>query len=81
MSENLRLDRLLVERGLAATRSRAADAIRRGAVRVSGVRVEKPGALVAPQADIAFDDPVARKLVTSNFDERQNWWGWVFAHS
>ena len=60
MSENLRLDRLLVERGLAATRSRAADAIRRGAVRVSGVRVEKPGALVAPQADIAFDDPAAR---------------------
>jgi 23S rRNA (cytidine1920-2'-O)/16S rRNA (cytidine1409-2'-O)-methyltransferase len=48
-----RLDRLLVEAGLAATRSRAADLIRRGCVSVGGEPQLKPGALVAPDAELA----------------------------
>ena len=48
-----RLDRLLVESGLAATRSRAADLIRRGCVKVTGEPELKPGALVAPDAELA----------------------------
>jgi 23S rRNA (cytidine1920-2'-O)/16S rRNA (cytidine1409-2'-O)-methyltransferase len=48
-----RLDRLLVESGLAATRSRAADLIRRGCVKVAGEPALKPGALVAPDAELA----------------------------
>jgi 23S rRNA (cytidine1920-2'-O)/16S rRNA (cytidine1409-2'-O)-methyltransferase len=49
-----RLDRLLVERGLAATRSRAADLIRRGCVKVAGEPELKPGALVPPEAELAL---------------------------
>lgn len=45
-----RLDRLLVERGVAPTRSRAADLIRRGCVSVAGKPERKPGALVTPAA-------------------------------
>jgi 23S rRNA (cytidine1920-2'-O)/16S rRNA (cytidine1409-2'-O)-methyltransferase len=48
-----RLDRILVDRGLAATRSRAADLVRLGAVRIDGVTAAKPGALVAPDADLS----------------------------
>lgn len=48
-----RLDQMLVEGGLAPTRSRAADLIRRGEVSVAGVAVLKPGALVAPDAPLA----------------------------
>lgn len=47
-----RLDRLMVEKGLAATRSRAADLIRLGSVSVDGVRAQKPGVLVAPDANL-----------------------------
>lgn len=57
MSERARLDRLLVKRGLAATRSRAADAIRRGTVRVEGQAVDKPGLLVPLKAGIEIRDP------------------------
>jgi len=52
-----RLDLLLVERGLYATRARARDAIRRGAIRVEGRVAEKPGMPVADDATIAVDDP------------------------
>jgi len=52
-----RLDRLLVTRGLFATRSRAADAIRRGHVRVEGCIVRKPGEKVSVTARITTDDP------------------------
>jgi 23S rRNA (cytidine1920-2'-O)/16S rRNA (cytidine1409-2'-O)-methyltransferase len=45
-----RLDTLLVDCGLAATRARAADLIRRGAVRVGGIQAAKPGQLVARDA-------------------------------
>ncbi|MGD9502786.1 MAG: SAM-dependent methyltransferase, partial [Methyloceanibacter sp.] len=47
-----RLDQLLVDSGVAPTRSRAADLIRRGQVSVAGKPELKPGALVAP--GIAF---------------------------
>ena len=58
-SARMRLDKLLLARGSYASRARAADAIRRGAVRVDGQVVRKPGALVAPGADIALTDAAA----------------------
>ncbi len=60
MGSRMRLDRLLVARGLYDTRSRAADAIRRGTVRVNGTVISKPGAPVAEDAHIALADPAAR---------------------
>ena len=54
-----RLDALLVTRGLASTRSRAADAIKRGTVRVDGIKAVKPGQRVANEADIKIADPAA----------------------
>jgi 23S rRNA (cytidine1920-2'-O)/16S rRNA (cytidine1409-2'-O)-methyltransferase len=50
-----RLDQLLVDSGLATSRSRAADLVRCGAVSVEGVAVVKPGALVRPDAELAVD--------------------------
>jgi 23S rRNA (cytidine1920-2'-O)/16S rRNA (cytidine1409-2'-O)-methyltransferase len=47
-----RLDRVLVARGLAPTRARAADMIRRGIVRVDGAPAAKPGQAVAAGAAI-----------------------------
>jgi 23S rRNA (cytidine1920-2'-O)/16S rRNA (cytidine1409-2'-O)-methyltransferase len=58
--DRIRLDELLVQRGLYATRSRARDAIERGAVTVDGAAVTKPGHAVPPSADIAIEDPAAR---------------------
>lgn len=58
-----RLDRLLVEAGLAATRSRAADLVRRGCVSVAGVPALKPGVLVLPDAKLALS-PQARLYVS-----------------
>lgn len=55
-----RLDELLVSRGLFATRSRARDAILRGAVRVDGEVARKAGQPVPPAAGIAVDDPAGR---------------------
>jgi 23S rRNA (cytidine1920-2'-O)/16S rRNA (cytidine1409-2'-O)-methyltransferase len=49
-----RLDRLLVESGLAPTRSQAADLIKRGQVRVGGSPALKPGALVMPDAELSI---------------------------
>ena len=53
--KKMRLDRILVDRGLAATRSRAADLIRLGAVSVEGVTALKPGALLDPGASLTVD--------------------------
>lgn len=50
--KKMRLDRILVDRGLAVTRSRAADLIRLGAVSVGGVTALKPGALLDPGASL-----------------------------
>jgi 23S rRNA (cytidine1920-2'-O)/16S rRNA (cytidine1409-2'-O)-methyltransferase len=47
-----RLDQRLVAEGLAPSRARAADLIRRGCVTVSGETVLKPGSLVADDAAI-----------------------------
>lgn len=57
MNELARLDQALVSRGLFASRSRARDAIERGAVRVDGIVATKAGQLVAEAAEIAVDDP------------------------
>ncbi len=51
-----RLDITLVDRGLALSRSRALDLIKRGFVRVGGVVVIKAGADVSAGADIALSD-------------------------
>jgi 23S rRNA (cytidine1920-2'-O)/16S rRNA (cytidine1409-2'-O)-methyltransferase len=57
MPDHIRLDQLLVSRGLFDSRSRGRDAIRRGTVKVDGVAATKAGALVAPEAGISVDDP------------------------
>ncbi|MFQ0813988.1 hemolysin [Brucella anthropi] len=57
--KTLRLDQLLVELGLFATRSRARDAIQRGTVKVDGKPVTKPGQTVLRAANIAVDDPAS----------------------
>jgi 23S rRNA (cytidine1920-2'-O)/16S rRNA (cytidine1409-2'-O)-methyltransferase len=51
-----RLDQLLVERGFYQTRSRARDAVLRGAVRVEGVTAAKPAQAVPPHAAIEIAD-------------------------
>jgi 23S rRNA (cytidine1920-2'-O)/16S rRNA (cytidine1409-2'-O)-methyltransferase len=53
-----RLDTLLAERGLAASRSAAASTIRAGRVRVGrdGPRAQKPGQLVAEDAELHLDE-------------------------
>ncbi len=51
-----RLDQILVERGLVATRSRAADLVRLGAVIVQGVTAAKPGALFVPDVGLSVDE-------------------------
>jgi 23S rRNA (cytidine1920-2'-O)/16S rRNA (cytidine1409-2'-O)-methyltransferase len=53
-----RLDTLLAERGLFETRSRAAAAVLAGEVRIGGegARADKPGQLVADDADVRVDE-------------------------
>jgi 23S rRNA (cytidine1920-2'-O)/16S rRNA (cytidine1409-2'-O)-methyltransferase len=48
----VRLDQLLVTRGLAPTRARAQAFVLAGDVYVAGVRVDKAGTLIAPDADV-----------------------------
>jgi len=55
----MRLDQLLVERDLFASRSRARDAIVRGTVKVDGAVVTKPGAVIGAAAIILVDDPAS----------------------
>lgn len=60
IEDRVRLDELLIARGLYATRSRARDAIERGAVTVDGAVIGKPGHAVLPSSGIGIDDPAAR---------------------
>jgi len=58
-----RIDRLLVERGLANSRTKAQAMVMAGAVLVNNQRIDKPSELVASQADIRIkgaDDPTSR---------------------
>lgn len=55
----IRLDQLIVLRGLADTRARARDAILRGHVRVGGRTATKAGEPVDETAEIVLDDPAA----------------------
>ncbi len=57
MKTRLRLDALLVERGLAASRERARALILAGDVRVNGQPATKAGTAVAADAEIAVDAP------------------------
>ena len=57
----LRLDRLLVERGLAETRTRAQALILAGRVRSGEARLDKPGALLAP--DVPLEVREGRRFV------------------
>jgi 23S rRNA (cytidine1920-2'-O)/16S rRNA (cytidine1409-2'-O)-methyltransferase len=61
----LRLDQLLVERGLYASRARARDAIARGEVTVGGRVIDKPGQMVALDAAAAITDPAAHYVSRS----------------
>ena len=53
-AHKIRLDHLLVERGIAPTRERARAVILSGMVRVGEERVDKAGALVARDAEVRF---------------------------
>lgn len=61
--DRLRLDELLVRRGLFDTRSRARDAVLRGTVRVDGKGLTKPGAMLPAASRIETDD-AARNYVS-----------------
>lgn len=50
-----RLDKILVARGLVATRSRARDLIQRGQVSVGGAAVTKPGTVIDDAACVTID--------------------------
>lgn len=65
MADRQRLDQLLVERGLYASRARARDAILRGQVQVAGKPVDKPGQMFAPDVELASEDPAARYVSRS----------------
>ena len=54
MKQRIRLDRLLVERGLAESRTEAQRWIRAGQVRVADQVIGQPGALVSPDAPVAL---------------------------
>jgi 23S rRNA (cytidine1920-2'-O)/16S rRNA (cytidine1409-2'-O)-methyltransferase len=56
--ERRRIDTLLTERGLAGSRTRAAESVRAGRVRVGrdGPRVTKPGQLVSADAELLVED-------------------------
>lgn len=57
MAEKLRLDQLLVERGLYQSRARARDAVERGEVTVDGRIIDKPGLMTSLDAEVSTSDP------------------------
>lgn len=56
-ADKIRLDQLLVERGLFPSRSRARDAVVRGTISVNGKTIKKAGHLVAFDEDLMVRDP------------------------
>lgn len=59
MSERIRLDLALEQRGLLPSRARARDAVLRGTVSVNGAPARKPNQMVGADDVIALDDPAA----------------------
>ena len=59
MSERIRLDQALEQRGLLPSRARARDAVLRGTVVVNGAVARKPNQQVGPDDVIGLDDPAA----------------------
>jgi 23S rRNA (cytidine1920-2'-O)/16S rRNA (cytidine1409-2'-O)-methyltransferase len=56
--KKIRLDKLMTERGLVDSRSKAQGLILAGEVLVEGVRVDKPGTAVSPEAMIELKAPL-----------------------
>lgn len=59
-TSKLRADQLLVERGMAQSRSRGADVIKRGCVSLAGVKITKPGQLLPSDCQIQVDDEASK---------------------
>ena len=59
MSERIRLDLALEQRGLVPSRARARDAILRGTVTINGVVAHKQNQMVGRDDVVAVDDPAA----------------------
>jgi 23S rRNA (cytidine1920-2'-O)/16S rRNA (cytidine1409-2'-O)-methyltransferase len=59
MADKIRLDYLLVQRGLAESRSQAQALVLAGQVRVDGQVAPKPGAQVAGDVEVSVDQPLA----------------------
>ncbi len=60
MSERIRLDLALEQRGLVQSRARARDAILRGTVTVNGVAAAKPSQMVGDDDRVDLNDPAGR---------------------
>lgn len=59
MSERIRLDLALEQRGLLPSRARARDAILRGTVSVNGAPAKKPNQMVGAADVVTLDDPAS----------------------
>jgi 23S rRNA (cytidine1920-2'-O)/16S rRNA (cytidine1409-2'-O)-methyltransferase len=59
VSERIRLDLALEQRGLVPSRARARDAILRGTVTINGVTAVKQNQMVGPADKVALSDPAA----------------------
>lgn len=59
MSERIRLDLALEQRGLLPSRARARDAILRGTVSINGAPAKKPNQMVSETDVVSLDDPAA----------------------
>ena len=64
-SDRLRLDEALVQRGLAQSRARARDRVKRGTVSVDGRLEAKPARMVEGNQAIAVSDPAAHYVSRS----------------
>jgi 23S rRNA (cytidine1920-2'-O)/16S rRNA (cytidine1409-2'-O)-methyltransferase len=70
MSSKLRLDMLLIDRGLAPSREKARAMIMAGEVSVNGVRIDKPGTQVQNEADISVKN---KPRFVSRGGEKLDW--------
>jgi 23S rRNA (cytidine1920-2'-O)/16S rRNA (cytidine1409-2'-O)-methyltransferase len=61
-TDRMRLDEALVAAGLAASRSRARDMVKRGTVEVGGTIESKPARMVSGSDALTVDDPGARHV-------------------